>query len=92
MESTSVIIRPLVTEKSTHFANEKNVYAFQVHTSANKIQIKDAVQELYSVKVLDVRTINRKGKPRRTKKGEIVTPTRKRAIVKLHEDSRIDLI
>ena len=58
MDTTTIIIRPLVTEKSTHRQATRNEYAFQVAQHANKHQIRDAVQRLYDVKVLDVRTMN----------------------------------
>src|SRR5438874_1077553 len=67
MDNVNIIIRPLVTEKSTRQQETRNAYSFQVHQHANKQQIRDAVEKLYSVKVKDVRTMNRKGKPRRAK-------------------------
>ena len=91
MDNTNVIIKPLITEKSTREAQHKNEYAFQVHGSANKIMIKQAVEALYNVKVLDVRTMTRKGKPRRTKTGETTGSGFKRAIVQLDENSKIYL-
>lgn len=91
MDNTNIIIKPLVTEKSTHQQTSLNAYAFQVNPAANKHQIKQAVEKLYDVKVVDVRTMNRKGKPRRTKFGETTTSGFKRAIVVLDENSRIDL-
>jgi large subunit ribosomal protein L23 len=91
MDTTSVIIKPLITEKSTHQQNTRNTYAFEVNPAANKHEIKTAVEELYHVKVLDVRTMNRKGKPRRTKYKMTTTSDWKRAIVKLAEDTKIEL-
>ena len=91
MDYTNVIIRPLVTEKSTHQQNTRNTYAFQVHPDASKPQIKAAVEHLYSVKVADVRTMNRKGKARRNKIGYTMRSDWKRALVKLDEGSRIEL-
>jgi large subunit ribosomal protein L23 len=91
MDHTSVIIRPLVTEKSTRLQHSQNTYAFEVHREANKHQIKDAVEKLYSVKVADVRTMNRKGKPRRTRYRMTNTGEWKRAVVVLAGDSRIEL-
>jgi len=91
MNSTHVIIRPLVTEKSTHQQTTRNAYAFQVHRDANKPLIKKAVEELYHVKVTEVRTMNRKGKPRRSRMKMTKTPDWKRAVVVLDENSRIDL-
>ena len=91
MDDINVIIKPLVTEKSTHRQNTRNEYAFQVNQSANKPQIKRAVEKLYDVKVTDVRTMNRKGKPRRSKFKMTTTSGFKRAIVVLEENSRIEL-
>ena len=91
MDSTNVIIKPLVTEKSTHQQNTLNAYAFMVHSEASKPQIKNAVEKLYSVKVTDVRTLNRKGKPRRNRFAITKTSEWKRAVVVLDENSRIDL-
>ena len=91
MDSNSIIIKPLVTEKSTHQQNTRNSYAFQVNTSANKHQIKDAIERQYNVKVVDVRTMNRKGKPRRAKFKMTTTSDWKKAIVELDENSRIEL-
>lgn len=89
MDHANIIIRPLVTEKSTHQQGRFNAYAFQVHRHASKHQIKAAVEAIYEVKVKDVRTLNRKGKPRRTRYGELLTPAWKRAVVVLDENSHI---
>ena len=91
MDFTNVIIKPLVTEKSTHQQATRNSYAFQVHPGANKQQIKNAVEKIYDVKVTEVRTMNRKGKPRRAKFKMTTTSDWKRAIVVLAENSRIEL-
>jgi len=91
MDDINVIIKPLVTEKSTHQQTTRNAYAFQVNQGANKQQIKKAVENLYSVKVTDVRTMNRKGKPRRSKYKMTSTSGWKRAVVVLEENSRIEL-
>lgn len=91
MDKTNIIIKPLVTEKSTHKQNTRNEYLFQVTLNATKPEIRKAVQKLYDVKVLDVRTINRKGKPRRGRFRITHTSHTKRAIVVLDENSRIEL-
>ena len=91
MDNTNVIIKPLITEKSTHQQTTRNAYAFQVHPDANKQQIRTAVEKLYQVKVSDVRTQVRKGKPRRTRTGMAKTSDWKRAIVVLAGESRIEL-
>jgi large subunit ribosomal protein L23 len=91
MDNTNVIIKPLVTEKSTHQQQTRNAYAFKVHPNANKPQIKQAVEQLYNVKVVDVRTMTRKGKPRRSRFKIAKTSDWKRAVVVLDENSRIEL-
>lgn len=91
MDNVTVIVKPLVTEKSTHQQQTRNAYAFEVHPDANKAQIKQAVEHLYDVKVADVRTMTRKGKPRRTKTGYATKSDWKRAIVVLDENSKIEL-
>lgn len=88
---SNVIIQPLITEKSTHQQTTRNTYAFEVRKDANKHQIKQAVETLYNVKVTDVRTQVRKGKPRRSKFKITTTSDFKRAIVVLDENSKIEL-
>lgn len=91
MDNINVIIKPLVTEKSTHQQATRNAYAFQVHNHANKTQIRQAIEKLYDVKVVDVRTINRKGKPKRNRFGVTHASNWKRAVVVLAENSKIEL-
>ena len=91
MDSNAIIIKPLVTEKSTHQQQTRNAYAFKVHPDANKPQIKQAIEKIYNVKVVDVRTMTRKGKPRRSKYKVVHASNWKRAVVVLDENSRIDL-
>jgi large subunit ribosomal protein L23 len=91
MDNINVIIKPLVTEKSTHLQQTRNSYAFQVNPEANKVQIRRAVEQLYNVRVVDVRTMNRKGKPKRSRFKLATKSDWKRAIVVLDENSRIEL-
>ena len=91
METNDVIIKPLVTEKSTHLQQTRNSYAFQVNPDANKHQIKTAIEKQYNVRVKDVRTMNRKGKPRRSRHAMTTTSDWKKAVVVLDENSRIEL-
>jgi large subunit ribosomal protein L23 len=91
METTDIIIKPLVTEKTTHQQEKRNTYAFQVHPQANKHQVRQAVEKTYGVKVVRVRTMVRKGKPRRSRYKMAHTSDWKRAVVVLDENSRIDL-
>jgi large subunit ribosomal protein L23 len=65
MNANQIIRRPLVTEKSTIIREEGNVLSFEVDTRANKIQVKNAVEELFKVKVEDVRLFNVRGKMKR---------------------------
>lgn len=87
----NAIVRPLVTEKGTFQSEALNAYAFQVNPGANKAQIKQAIEKIYNVKVLEVRTANRRGKPRRIGYKTGKTSRWKKAVVVLHEDHHIDL-
>ncbi len=102
MDIFQVIQRPLVTEKGTHQsqlsheatrsrAARGGSYAFQVHPDASKPRIKQAIEKIYHVKVLSVRTANRKGKARRYRYKTGTTRKWKKATVVLHSDSHIDL-
>jgi large subunit ribosomal protein L23 len=92
LEPHQIILSPLVTEKGTHQSTSEhhNAYSFVVNLWANKSQIKHAVQELFNVRVLSVRTALRLGKERRYrwKKGKL--SNWKKAIVKLHKDDKIE--
>ncbi|HEX8619098.1 MAG TPA: 50S ribosomal protein L23 [Thermoanaerobaculia bacterium] len=65
MNANQIIRRPLVTEKSTVLREDGNVLAFEVDLKANKIQVKSAVEELFKVKVEEVRLFNVRGKMKR---------------------------
>lgn len=91
MDMHDIIIRPLVTEKGMHQSQALNAYAFRVHQDANKAQIRQAIEKIYNVKVVDVRTANRKGKPRRSRYTWSKTSDWKKAVVVLDADSHIDL-
>ncbi|MCH2202401.1 MAG: 50S ribosomal protein L23 [Fuerstiella sp.] len=89
LESHQVIKRPLVTEKGMHASERLNAYSFEVHPFATKHDIKRAVEELWDVRVGEVRTQNRKGKPRRHRTALGRTRSWKKAVVKLHVEDRI---
>lgn len=91
MDSTQVIVKPLITEKSTWEAQTYNRYAFLVHPSASKPQIKDAIKAIYKVRVVEVATQNRMGDTHRSKSGIHQDQDWKRATVKLHPDDKIEL-
>ena len=85
-----IIIRPVVSEKS-YEAFDGNVYTFVVAPDANKIEIRKAVEELFATRVATVRTINRKGKRKRTRMGTGKRPDQKRAVVTLAEGDSIEI-
>jgi large subunit ribosomal protein L23 len=86
-----IIRRPLVTEKSTMANEEANKVTFAVRRDANKIEIRRAVEEVFGVKVLAVRTIKIRGKTKRIGMRQGRKPDWKKAIVTLGEGDRIDL-
>ena len=85
-----ILLAPVVSEKSYGLLDE-NKYTFLVATSANKTEIKIAVEAVFDVKVTGVNTINRQGKRKRTKTGFGQRAATKRAIVTLAEGDRIDI-
>src|SRR5437773_11482201 len=90
LEPYQVILRPLITEKATHLSERHNAYTFEVNLLATKTEIKGAIEALFNVKVLNVRTQNRRGKPRRYRQKIGWMRRWKKAIVSLYEEHRID--
>jgi large subunit ribosomal protein L23 len=90
MDARDIIKKPLVTEKSMSQMAE-NKYSFAVDKRANKIQIKKAVEEIFKVKVIDVKTMNMVGKTRRMGRFVGKTPDWKKAIVQLAEGNSIEI-
>ena len=90
----NILIKPIVTEKMTAQGEDYNRYGFVVDKSANKLQIKKAVEELYNVKVSEVNTMRYGGKRKQrfTKSGVSVgrTTSYKKAVVTLAEGEVID--
>ena len=91
----NILIKPIISEKAMDQSEVQNCYSFVVNKGANKIEIKNAVEEAYGVSVDDVRTMNYpvQRKTKFTKKG-MVTGTKaayKKAVVKLAEGESIDL-
>lgn len=86
----TILASPLITEKAT-FANEVgNQVVFKVHPQANKIAIKNAVEQLFQVKVSQVRTLQYMGKKRRVGRSIGRKPAWKKAYVTLADGDRID--
>lgn len=90
LELHQVLLQPLVTEKGTHQSTRYNAYTFQVNLWASKDMVKAAVQELFNVRVLKVRTQTRLGKQRRYRYKMGRLPNWKKAIVTLHGEDRIE--
>jgi large subunit ribosomal protein L23 len=90
MDASQVIIRPVVSEKS-YVLSAANRYTFRVHPNAHKTQIRQAVQELFDVHVVDVRTISVKSKPKRRGTVSGRTRTWKKAIVQLRDGESIPI-
>lgn len=86
-----IIIKPVVTERSTELADDRGSYTFIVNKDANKIEIKHAVESLFDVKVDNVRTANYRGKWRRIGSAYGRKASYKKAIVTLVEGERIDV-
>lgn len=89
-EPQKIIRRPLITEKSTRQKEDARQYAFEVRRDANKIEIQSAVERLFKVKVLQVRTSNVLGKVKRLGRRYGKRTDWKKAIVTLREGDRID--
>lgn len=90
LEPHQILLRPLVTEKGMHRSTRYNAYAFEVNRQATKPEIRRAVEEMFNVKVVHVRTLTRKGKPRRSRFRSSETSPWKKAIVKLDPEHRIE--
>ena len=90
MDAYSVIIRPVVSERSFSLM-EQNKYTFEVARDANKYQIKDAVEELFSVHVVSVNTINVKPKKKRVRYIAGYTRQWKKAVVTVAEGESIEI-
>lgn len=87
MEARDVLKRPVITERSSELMADKK-YTFEVDVRANKTQVKDAVEQIFDVKVEKVNIMNYKGKFKRVGKFGGYTNKRRKAIVKLTADSK----
>ena len=87
MDARDIIKRPVITERSSDLMAEKK-YTFDVDVRANKTQVKDAIQEIFGVKVRNVNIMNYKGKFKRMGKFGGYTNKRRKAIITLTQDSK----
>jgi len=90
VDPRDILLAPVVSEKS-YARIDDNKYTFLVSRDANKTQIKIAVEKVFNVQVIQVNTVNRKGKTHRTRYGTGRRPDTKRAIVTLADGHSIDL-
>jgi large subunit ribosomal protein L23 len=85
-----IIVQPMISEKMEYLQEAQRKYAFKVRPSANKIEIRQAVEAIYNVTVTDVNVMNRKGKKRRVRYTEGRRSNWKRAVVTLKEGDSIE--
>ena len=90
MNKWEIIKGPIITEKSNDLLENENKYTFKVALEANKVEIKQAIEAIYNVKVVDIATIRVLPKRRRVGKYEGYRSAYKKAIVKLAKDDKID--
>jgi len=88
---SSYLIKPIITEKSTDLISMQNKYSFVVDLRANKTQIKQAVEEIFKVKVSKVNTVRMRGKLRRQGRSVGRTPDYKKAVVTLADGYSIEV-
>ena len=91
MSARDIIVRPIVTEKSTKMQNEGNWVEFEVAKTANKISVAQAVKEIYGISPVAVNVVNTKPKTRRVGRYSGKVRAVKRAMVKLPEGQTIDI-
>ncbi len=88
--SYDIIIKPIITEKSSALIDKNLQYTFAVDVKANKVEIKNAIEEIFNVKVVQVRTVNVHRKAKRVQRYEGFKPAYKKAIVRLAPGQTID--
>ena len=90
MNKWEIIKGPIITEKSNDLLENEGKYTFKVALEANKVEIKQAIEEIFNVKVVDINTVKVLPKRRRVGKYEGYRSAYKKAIVKLAENEKID--
>ncbi len=88
--SYDIIIKPIITEKSSALIDKNLQYTFAVDVKANKVEIKNAIEEIFNVKVVQVRTVNVHRKAKRVQRYEGFKSAYKKAIVRLAPGQTID--
>jgi len=92
MNVHEVIRKPLLTEKGANLNETSNTVLFEVNRSANKIEIKQAVEEIFKVKVASVHTMNVRGKKKRMGRNEGMSRSWKKAMVTLQAGEKLDFL
>ena len=90
-EPHQVVLRPLLTEKGTRLKEEGNQYLFRVAKTANKVEIRQAIEQIFKVTVLEVRTARVRGKVKRMGRFQGRRPDWKKAVATLKEGDSIEL-
>lgn len=91
MQAHEVILKPLLTEKTTAATEANNIYTFEVNKKANKYQIKNAIETYFDVKVSNVRTAIIAGKVKRAGRHIKKTSSWKKAYIKVQDGQKIEL-
>jgi large subunit ribosomal protein L23 len=91
MNEYDIVVRPIITEKSSLLKDSGNQYVFEVQRDANKIEIRKAVEKLFKVKVVSVHISNIEGKKKRVGRFAGKKPDWKKAIVKLNPKDKITI-
>jgi large subunit ribosomal protein L23 len=91
MNEYDIVVRPIITEKSSLLKETGNQYIFEVQRDANKIEIKKAVEKLFKVKVVSVQISNIEGKKKKVGRFAGKKPDWKKAIVKLNPKDKITI-
>lgn len=91
MNEYDIVVRPIITEKSSLLKETGNQYVFEVQRDANKIEIRKAVEKLFKVKVVSVHVLNNEGKKKRVGRFAGKKPDWKKAIVKLNPKDKITI-
>ena len=87
----SIVLKPVITEKSTFATDSHNAYTFQVARSSNRIEIKNAIEDIFDVKVKKVNTLKQRGKRKRIGRSIGFTSGFKKAVVTLQRGYKIDV-
>ncbi|MCA9322227.1 MAG: 50S ribosomal protein L23 [Planctomycetes bacterium] len=87
-----VVRRPILTEKNAHRAEVRNAYTFEVASGSNKVEIRQAIEMLFKVKVKSVNTVTVQGKPKRRGYHAYTQGAMKKAVVTLQDGHKIELV